>query len=136
MADVLIVDDEEDLAEVTAVFLGSKGHRIRVARDGHEGLARVRERLPDVVLLDVEMPRLGGTAMAARMLAEDAGKERVPIVLVSGSVDLCREAARVGTPYYLPKPFTAERLLLAVSRAVEERRAPTPPSPARRRPEP
>ncbi|MCZ7682660.1 MAG: response regulator [Sandaracinaceae bacterium] len=98
MADVLIVDDDGDLAEVTAMILESAGHRTRRAADGREGLDRLRERLPDVVVLDVEMPHQSGPDLAYRMLVEDAGMERVPVLLVSGCIGLDEVAVRVGTP--------------------------------------
>lgn len=126
MADLLVVDDEDDLAEVTAIILESAGHDVRRARDGEEGLQRLAESLPDAVVLDVEMPRLSGPEMAYRMLIDDAGKERIPIVLVSGAVDLSATVARVGTPYVLPKPYSAGGLLALIARALEERRPPAP----------
>lgn len=126
MADVLIVDDDADLAEVTAMILESAGHRTRRASDGREGLDRLREQLPDVVVLDVEMPHLSGPDMAYRMLVEDAGMERVPVLLVSGCVELEAVAARVGTPYRLAKPYSIERFLATLDHALTERRPPGP----------
>ncbi len=126
MADVLIVDDDGDLAEVTAMILESAGHRTRRAADGREGLDRLRERLPDVVVLDVEMPHLSGPDLAYRMLLEDAGMERVPVLLVSGCIELDEVAARVGTPYCLAKPYSIESFLASFQRALSERRPPAP----------
>lgn len=126
MADVLIVDDDGDLAEVTTMVLEGAGHSTRHAADGLEGLARLRERLPDLVVLDVEMPHLNGPDMAYRMLIYDAGMERVPILLVSGRVDLDRMAARVGTPYVLAKPYSLQRFVVVLERALMERRPPAP----------
>lgn len=82
MADLLIVDDDADTTEALEDVLASEGHRIRVARDGVEGLASVRSGRPDVILLDVEMPRLTGPEMAYQMLVRDAGDEdahRAPV---------------------------------------------------------
>jgi len=59
MADLLIVDDEPDLAEVLAAILAAAGHTVRTARDGREGLRLVSERQPDLVLLDVESSSTG-----------------------------------------------------------------------------
>lgn len=79
-----------------------------------------------MVLIDVEMPVLDGPGMAARMLLEDAGKERVPNVIMSGAQNLARIASRVGTPYFLPKPSALHDILLMLQRALAERRAPAP----------
>lgn len=126
MADVLVVDDDGDLTEIVEIVLESAGHCVRRAADGLEGLARMRERLPDVVLLDVEMPRLSGPEMAYRMFVEDAGKERVPVVLLSGAVGLEHVAQQVGTPYFLAKPCETRCLTDLLARAVREHRAPMP----------
>jgi DNA-binding response OmpR family regulator len=126
MADLLVVEDDEDVAFLIEAFLEREGHRVRRASDGEEGLARLSERLPELVIMDVEMPLLSGPAMAARMLIEDVGRERIPLLLVSGAIGLSSIAERVGTPYALPKPFDPTDLIALVSRALRERRAPTP----------
>src|SRR5262249_55420102 len=64
MANVLIVDDDFDAAEILADVLRSEGHEVELARNGHEGLATLAAKRPDVVLLDVEMPILTGPEMA------------------------------------------------------------------------
>lgn len=102
------------------------GHDVRFARNGQEGLARVTETLPDLLLCDVEMPVLNGPDMAYRMFVRDAGQEKIPIILSSGARDLHDIAARVGTPYFLAKPFSVESLRALMARALTEQ---TPPRP-------
>jgi len=127
MANVLIVDDDLDIADVSRELLESVGHRVRIAHNGEEGLASLAAaELPDCVLLDVEMPGLSGPGMAHQMLLHDAGEDRVPILLVSGRNDLPVVAAVMGTPYFLQKASTGygEALLKILARAVSEKRAP------------
>ena len=124
MADVLIVDDDSDTAELLAELLQHTGHTTRVACDGREGLVRLDERLPDVVVLDVEMPKLTGPEMALEMFLHNRGLETVPIVLCSGALDLETFARHVGTGYFLAKPYDASELLALIERAIVER---TPP---------
>jgi DNA-binding response OmpR family regulator len=126
MADVLVVDDDDDVGFLIQVFLEREGHRVRWARDGEKGLAVLDEALPDLVVLDVEMPLLDGPGMAAQMLIENLGRERIPILLVSAAVGLPDVARRVGTPYALAKPFDPAALAALVAKALRERRAPTP----------
>jgi DNA-binding NtrC family response regulator len=126
MADILVVEDDADLAAAIGDLLALEGHTPRIALDGASGLRAMRVRLPDLILLDIEMPVLDGPGMAHALLAEDAGRELVPIIVSSGYADLDRVADALGTPYRIPKPSSVERLLQLVSRALEERCAPQP----------
>jgi DNA-binding NtrC family response regulator len=126
MAHVLLVDDDNDVVETYADFLRSEGHEVRTAGTGEEGLLALRAApLPDVVVLDVDMPVLGGPGMAHKMLLHDAGEEKIPILLMSGREDLPRIAAQMGTQYFLKKPAEGEKLLNMLSRALRERGAPS-----------
>ena len=84
------------------------------------------ERLPELVLLDVEMPVLDGPGMAMAMFVHDMGYEDVPILLTSGVADLARIASRVGTPYYIVKPFDVDPFLRLLDAALLERAPPRP----------
>jgi DNA-binding NtrC family response regulator len=130
MAQLLIVDDDQDVAGTLRMVLELE-HAVRVADNGEEGMRLLNQQRPDIILLDVEMPVLDGPGMAYRMFVEDAGREQIPIVLVSGIADLAGVARRVGTPYYLLKPVDVEPLFETVRRALIER---TPPRPAFRSP--
>jgi DNA-binding response OmpR family regulator len=126
MADLLIVDDDEDIAAALGDILECEGHRVRLAHDGIEGLRCLREGRPDAILLDVEMPRLTGPQMAYEIFLRDAGDEFIPIVLLSGKLDLDCVATAVGTPYYLAKPYPVSELLALLDRALGERMPPRP----------
>jgi DNA-binding NtrC family response regulator len=132
MADLLIVDDDRDIAELLSDILTAIGHRVRLASNGLEGLARVEERKPDLVLLDVEMPLLTGPEMSYRMFVHDMGQEEIPVILLSGVVNLQEVAIAVGTPYSLAKPYDIDALLRLVERALVERTPPTPLARVRR----
>jgi len=127
MANILIVDDDSDTVEVSTELLESSGHRVQTGYNGKQGLKSLGEgKLPDCVLLDVDMPVLNGPGMAHQMLLHDAGEEKIPIVLVSARADLPTIAARMGTPYFLAKASAdyGDVLLKLLDRAVQERRAP------------
>jgi DNA-binding NtrC family response regulator len=126
MADLLVVDDDIDVGETLADVLRDEGHIVRTALNGLDGLARLDERLPDAVLLDVEMPLLTGPQMAVRMFLHNCGQENIPIILQSGVKDITAVASLVHTPYFLSKPFTVEDLLRMLGRALLERVAPRP----------
>jgi DNA-binding NtrC family response regulator len=126
VSDVVIVDDDEDVAWLIQQFVEAEGHVVRVAHDGDAGLTMLRQRRPDVAIVDVEMPHLSGPEMAYRMFVHNAGLENIPIVLVSGVADLNAVAARVGTPYFIAKPFDPARLMALVHRALSEQLVPSP----------
>ncbi len=126
VAKILVVDDDPELGAVMAELLADEGHEVRIVTNGRAGLEALDRSLPDVVLLDVEMPLLDGPGMAYEMLLRDMGLERIPVVLASGVFDLERVAGRVGTPYFVTKPCALDRLLETVDRALRERVPPHP----------
>ena len=126
MADILIVEDDAELAATLAELLGLEGHTTRTAFDGREGLRTMEDHLPDLILLDIEMPVMDGPGMAYAALAADAGRELIPIILSSGYGDLDLVADRVGTPYRIAKPCSLSALTSLVDRALTERRPPRP----------
>lgn len=120
MADLLIVDDDADLVEALTDVLTIEGYRLRDAPNGAEGLCRLSERLPDLVLLDVNMAVLDGPGMALQMSLHGQGWERIPILLMSAGVDLSEIARHLGIPHFLAKPFSLAQLTELLTRALAE----------------
>jgi DNA-binding NtrC family response regulator len=126
VADVLIIDDDIDSAQMLAEVVRNEGHDVRIGHNGKDGLWLAEDRVPAVAVLDVQMPVLDGPAMACEMFLRDHGLEKVPVILVSGVSNLSELAARIGTPYFLRKPFHFPQLIELVRRALFERAAPRP----------
>jgi DNA-binding NtrC family response regulator len=126
MADLLIVDDDLDVVWILEQVLLGEGYTVRVAHNGEAGLRLLNERSPDLVILDVEMPILDGPSMVYQMFVHDCGLENVPILLISGVFDIDAVARRVGTPYFMSKPFDPNGLLQEIHRALSERALPRP----------
>jgi CheY-like chemotaxis protein len=125
MAHLLLVDDDNDIVEALGDLLREEGHEIQSASTGEEGLAVLRASpLPDALVLDVDMPVLGGPGMAHRMLLHDAGEEDVPIILMSARDDLTQIARAMGTSYVVKKPTSFNAFLAVLGRALHERKAP------------
>ena len=126
MAELLVVDDDEFIVDALDALLTLEGHAVHVAHNGIEALQVLDHGLVDLIVLDVEMPQLDGPHTAHELLVQDVGREKIPVVLVSGRLDLQHIAAVIGTPYFLPKPCAAEPLLATIEQALAERRPPAP----------
>jgi DNA-binding NtrC family response regulator len=126
MANVLVVDDNHEVAAPLIMFLELEGHEVRYADSGETGLTAIRERIPELIFLDVEMPELSGPEMAYRLIVEDSGKEDTPIILLSGVGTLEQVAEKIGTPYFMAKPFGLSELKTLLDRALTERCSPRP----------
>lgn len=121
MAIVLIVDDEAPIVELVRFTLEDEHVRVLEAGDGLEALAVARAEQPDLIFLDVQLPRLNGFEVCRRLRLEP-GLEKTKIVMLTaaGQVqDLARGRA-AGADLYLTKPFSPLRLLTLVSSLLPE----------------
>ncbi len=108
---VLVVDDSRDAARTLAMLLGRKGHRVAVAHDGPQALEAARADPPDVVLLDIGLPRMDGFEVAARLRAEPATREAYLVAMTGfGQEDARRRSQEVGFDCHLVKPVDPEAL--------------------------
>ena len=132
MAHVLVVDDEADLVWAVGHALHDEGHTVRVAYDGLEALEIARRQRPDLILLDVSMPRLDGFAFCQSLRGEP-GLAGVPVLFLTGrnTVEDRVRGFDEGGDDYLVKPFDL-RELKARTRALLRRAAPAaaPPAPS------
>jgi chemosensory pili system protein ChpA (sensor histidine kinase/response regulator) len=103
---VMVVDDSLTMRKVTGRILERHNFEVSVARDGVEALERLEERVPDLMLLDIEMPRMDGYELATAMRADPRYRD-VPIVMItSRSGDKHRQRAfEIGVQRYLGKPY-------------------------------
>ena len=109
---ILLVDDEPDLIEMIEYALTAEGFRVLTARDGAEGLAVAEAERPDLVVLDIMMPRLNGVELTER-LRENAQLRLVPILMLTARTGEGDEIAglEAGADDYLPKPVSTKRLI-------------------------
>jgi CheY-like chemotaxis protein len=121
--DILIVDDEPEVADVLARSLGRQGHRTTVVHSGAEALAVLQTAVPDAVFLDVSMPGMSGLEVMAAVRRLRPG---LPVVVVTGHAtpDEVEDARRLGAVEVIAKPSA----LTHYHRALE-RLQPTPPTP-------
>lgn len=117
---MLVVDDDDVIRQLITVNLELEGFEVIPAVDGQDALDKVKDVQPDVVTLDVMMPRVDGWEAAAR-LREDPETAHVKVILLSARAqesDIQR-GERIGVDAYLTKPFDPDELIDVVRRLVE-----------------
>ncbi len=109
---VLVVDDSVTVRKVTSRILRRQGYRVLTAKDGIQALKSMQEEIPAIILLDIEMPRMDGFEVAARVRASQDLKH-IPIVMITSRTgDKHRQRAmELGVDQYMGKPYQEEQLL-------------------------
>lgn len=122
MAHILIVDDDEIIAELASEILMNAGHACGWVADGEKALALLRWRRPDLLLLDQDMPGLTGTQVL-RSLRSSAETYDLPVIMFTGITGQTDEATAYysGAQAYIRKPFQAETLLREVEKVLDAR---------------
>ena len=119
----LVVDDSITVRRVTQRLLERNGMKVMTAKDGVDALSILQDHLPDVILLDIEMPRMDGYEFATHVRA-DARLADIPIVMITSRVGEKHRARaiEIGVNDYLGKPYQENQLLDAIEPLVEARR--------------
>ncbi len=116
---LLLVDDEPDLLESLSIRLKASGYKVVTAADGLEALKKARSLEPDLILLDLMLPKMDGYKVS-RLLKFDGRYSRIPILILSArGQDLDKElASSAGADDYLVKPFSSEELLTRIKKLL------------------
>jgi CheY-like chemotaxis protein len=117
MPTVLVVDDEFGVAEVLELILEDEGYRVFSAANGRQGLERLREVAPDLVLLDFMMPILDGPGTLDAIRA-DPNLARTPVVMMSSLHEVTVRERCDSYQSFLQKPFRAVDVITAISKAL------------------
>lgn len=121
---VMVIDDSKTIRRTAESLLSAAGARVVTASDGFEALARVAEHNPDIIFVDVMMPRLDGYQVCA-LIKHNVSYRHIPVVVLS-SKDSIFDKARgrlVGADSYLTKPFQRDDLLSAITKHLDKRTA-------------
>jgi DNA-binding response OmpR family regulator len=115
MAKILIADDERDIRDLVAFALRFAGYEVLTTSNGEEAVRAVLEEAPDLILLDVRMPRMTGYE-ACRQIKEQPGTQDIPIVFLSakGQEAEVNAGLQLGAVEYIVKPFSPDDLLTRV----------------------
>jgi len=128
---VLVVDDEPGVRHVARILLSHSGYDVVVARHGKEGLARLIDKCPDLVVLDLHMPVMNGWQFRAEQRRLAAAPASVPVLLMTGEADADACAAALDAVGVVKKPFAATALLDAVRTAMRQHGRTRDPGPSR-----
>ena len=112
---LLIIDDEPNLLRAVAACLRGEGYEVDTARSGEEALVSIAQRLPDLIVSDIRMPRMDGYALA-RQLRNNPRTHLIPIVFLTAKDESADRIAgiRSGVDAYLTKPFEPDELVAVI----------------------
>ena len=113
---ILVVDDEPTIVRLMEFILARQGHEMLVAVNGEEALEKIRAHAPDLVLLDIMMPRIDGYEVA-RLVRADPATAALPIIMLSAKAqeEDIRKGVEIGVDEYITKPFSPEHLVHVVA---------------------
>lgn len=110
---ILIVEDQDDVAQLIDVVLKAEGHTVAIASDGAQGLMFARDWKPDLILMDIMLPGVDGGTLISRLRQEEETAE-LPIIAMSASQTLRDRTSELQADALLSKPFDVDALLVQV----------------------
>jgi two-component system, OmpR family, phosphate regulon response regulator PhoB len=118
MANILIVEDHPTMRDAMRLVLEEDGHQVEEASDGEAGIAMVRDRPPDVVLLDLNIPVVSGADVLESLKADPATSDVLVVVVTAMGEEGRGKALSRGADGYITKPFSPLALLRTVERVL------------------
>lgn len=122
---VVVIDDSKTIRRTAEMLLKKAGCQVITATDGFESLSKVMEHQPNIIFVDIMMPRLDGYQTCA-LIKNNQVFKKIPIVMLSSKDGLFERARSriVGAEHYMTKPFTKEELLNTIKAFVVDAKAP------------
>ena len=122
---ILIVDDDPEIVESIRMALQARGYEVLVARDGNQGLAMAERESPDLVILDMMMPKRSGFLVLERLRRNQQDDQLLPVIMITANEGSRHKAyaEMLSVSDYIRKPFAMDRLLESVRRALGEEEA-------------
>jgi len=115
---VLLIDDERDLVDMVKIRLESNGYDVLPAYDGVEGLKIAKEKKPDIILLDIMMPKKDGYTVLKELRADEKLR-KVPVIVITAKPQLKDLFEIEGVKYYILKPIDNKELLSRIAEVVK-----------------
>lgn len=119
---ILVIEDEKDLADIVIKILKKEGYEVDSANDGEEGLNKIKTDRPDLVLLDIVLPKLDGRDLL-KIVKKDKETREIPIVVLSGKAEQWDRniGLELGAEEYIEKPLEAVKLLRQIRNTLRKR---------------
>ena len=120
MPSVLMIDDDIEIRHMLGMLLDFEGWETLEASDGIEGLQVLEQSLPDVIVLDVMMPRMDGIQFC-RELRKREETAKIPVIILSGktTADAIAEGMEAGATLYLTKPTSPQKILTTLNKMID-----------------
>lgn len=117
---VMIIDDSKTIRRTAETLLSNEGYEVMAANDGFEALSMITDHRPDLIFVDIMMPRLDGYQTCA-LIKNNKAYSSIPVIMLSSKDGLFDRAKGklVGSEQYLTKPFTKDELLEAIHEFVD-----------------
>lgn len=116
---ILIVDDDPEIIESVRYALQNEGYEVSIARDGNQGLAMAETQTPDLLILDMMMPKRSGFLVLEKIRRGES--QEIPIIMITANEGSRHKAyaEMLGVNDYIRKPFAMDRLIDAVNRLIQ-----------------
>lgn len=123
MAYILVVDDDREIRQLVEKILTSRGHKVAQAEDGETGLGYAIVKKPDLVILDLHLPRMDGFEVCRRLKSDEATRE-IPVIMLTAAYPELEDAQKgfeLGADEYVIKPFASDILVHNIERLLKQK---------------
>jgi two-component system, OmpR family, response regulator VicR len=124
---ILIIEDDKDTNDLVSSILGDEGFVSIPAYDGEEGLLKAEKEQPDVIILDLMLPKIDGIEVC-RLLTDNEKTRSIPVIILTAKHELSTKLSSfvAGAKRFLTKPFDRQELITEVNRTIRQRQLATP----------
>ena len=123
MAHILVVDDDAGIRKLVEKILINQGHKVSQAEDGETGLGFAIVKKPDLIILDLHLPKMDGFEVCRRLKSDEATK-KIPVIMLTAAHPEWEDAQKgfeLGADEYVIKPFASELLLHNIERLLKQK---------------
>ncbi len=118
---ILVIDDDEDIVKLAKIMIGYMGHDVTATTDNLSVFDRLKAEKYDLLLLDIQMPKMNGYEICRRV-REEHGDIQIVLFTASADVDVYKKGKAAGADEVLSKPFSIERIKETIQRTLDKRK--------------